>query len=131
MSGKGIPVFKRLSFYKKYAKELNKQYEEIKKLGFNNSIDFGINFPITKTDIYLADDLKKYKKIRKEFKKIIKEHKEEIEYIRYQDSIKKPEVLELPNEKEDILGIINEVENRFSLGIDNTSTNQRKKLIKK
>ncbi len=127
----GTPIMKRLSFYKKYAKELNKQYEEINKLGFNNSIDFGINFPITKKDIYLADDLKKYKKIRKEFKKIIKEHKEEIEYIRYQDSNKKPEVLELPNEKEDILGTINEVENRFSLGIDNTSTNQRKELIKK
>ena len=127
----GTPIMKRLSFYEKYVEELNKQYEEINKLGFNNSIDFGINFPITKKDIYCTDDLKKYKKVKKEFKKIIKEHKEEIEYIRYQDSIKKLEVLELPEEKVDILGTINEVENRFNPSIENTNTNQVKNLIKK
>ena len=40
----GTPIMKRLSFYKKYAKELNKQYEEINKLGFICTVNEDIPF---------------------------------------------------------------------------------------
>ncbi len=127
--GFGLPILRRKKFYEKKAKELNKQYEEINKLGFICTINTDVDFPISKKDIYCTKRLKKFKKVSKDFKKIIKEHKEEIEYIRYQDSIKKPEVLELPNEKEDILGTINEVENRFTPSF--TSETSKKHLLEK
>ena len=127
--GFGLPILRRKKFYEKKAKELNKQYEEINKLGFICTINTDVDFPISKKDIYCTKRLKKFKKASRDFKKIIKEHKEEIEYIRYQDSIKKPEVLELPEEKEDILGTINEVENSFTPSF--TSDTSKKHILEK